>query len=186
MPTLSAAGSLSRHWGWPFSFPELRRIILHLFCFAPSWGKHRLPTAPRQRTVCFRSWLTCLISKTIRQEAIMSCILERDAQLTIGLCQTPCERCFGLGWGRHFVEQTCRDPGVEVTGGDGPKRTYLFSQNAHLEMQACREQQRRFIVVPDEKCMKPISSDTHPHHHQIIFIKPLILLCIYVPLSAAL
>lgn len=53
-------------------------------------------------------------------------------------------------------------------------------------MQVCRQQQKRFIVVPDEKCTKPISSDTRPHHHQIIFIEPLILLCIYVQLRVAL
>lgn len=36
-------------------------------------------------TVCFHSWLACLISKIFRQEAIMSGSLENYAQLTMML-----------------------------------------------------------------------------------------------------
>lgn len=54
--------------------------------------------------VCFCSWLTCLISKILRQEAIMSCSLENYAQLTIKWCQTMCERRFGgRRWGEVWI-----------------------------------------------------------------------------------
>lgn len=54
-------------------------------CFAFPHVGANIGCKMHYRTVCFHSWLACLISKIFRQEAIMSGSLENYAQLTMML-----------------------------------------------------------------------------------------------------
>lgn len=92
---------------------------------------------------------------------------------------------FRDGGGECFVEQTVSHSSVKGARGMALKRNifFFFSKRA-VGNANVQEQQKRFIVVPDEECTEPASSDMRPRRRQMVFIKPLVLLCIYVQLSA--
>lgn len=124
--------------------------IVFLFAF-PQLGAN-LGCKIHHRTVCFCSWLTCLISKIFRQEAIMSCSLENYAQLTIRWCQTMCERRFGLrcvwvgGGSGGPVEETFSNNGAKAKRRESSKMKHLFSQNVQLEMQMCQSNRKDSLL----------------------------------------
>lgn len=90
----------------------------------------------------------------------------------------------GVGGGECFVEQTVSHSSVKGTKGMALKRNIFFFSKRAVGNANVQEQQKRFIVVPDEECTEPASSDMRPRRRQMVFIKPLVLLCIYVQLSA--